>query len=154
MSMQPVPWPEPDPQIATAIKAMYGSRKRERPLAVEVRDRLGQWLADEDFAAAFGIRDRPGWPRAAPFGRGVEIPSDGRTELTLESPSPLTGYRIINADSLEEAESLVRGMPVIESVRVCEAHSMYEGRAMQDEPTGIACCLNMQLPFLHGRLRR
>ena len=34
----------------------------ERPLAVEIRDRLGQWLADEDFAAAFGIRGRPGWP--------------------------------------------------------------------------------------------
>ena len=30
-------------------------------LAVLVRDRLGQWLADEDFAAAFGIRGRPGW---------------------------------------------------------------------------------------------
>jgi len=62
MSMQPVPWPEPDPQIAAAIKAMYGSRKTERPLAAEIRDRLGQWLADEDFAAAFGIRGRPGWP--------------------------------------------------------------------------------------------
>jgi len=61
MSMQPVPWPEPDPQITTAIKAMYGSRKTERPLAVEIRDRLGQWLADEDFAAAFGDRGRPGW---------------------------------------------------------------------------------------------
>jgi transposase len=62
MSMQPVPWPEPDPQIAAAIKAMYGSRRTGRPLAVEIRDRLGQWLADEDFAAAFGIRGRPGWP--------------------------------------------------------------------------------------------
>jgi transposase len=61
MSMQPAPWPEPDPQIAAAIKAMYGSRKAERPLAVEIRDRLGQWLADEDFAVAFGIRGRPGW---------------------------------------------------------------------------------------------
>ena len=27
MSMQPVPWPEPDPQVAAAIEAMYGSRK-------------------------------------------------------------------------------------------------------------------------------
>jgi hypothetical protein len=36
-------------------------RKTERPLAVEIRDRLGQWLADEDFAAAFGFRGRPGW---------------------------------------------------------------------------------------------
>jgi hypothetical protein len=61
MSMQPAAWPEPDPQIAAAIAAMYGSRKAERPLAVEVRDRLGQWLADEDFAAAFGVRGRPGW---------------------------------------------------------------------------------------------
>ena len=59
--MQPAPWPEPDPQIAAAIKAMYGSRKTDRPLAVEIRDRLGQWLADEDFAVAFGIRGRPGW---------------------------------------------------------------------------------------------
>ncbi|MGH3125221.1 MAG: transposase, partial [Streptosporangiaceae bacterium] len=35
---------------------------RPRPLAVQIRDRLGQWLADEDFAAAFGIRGKPGWP--------------------------------------------------------------------------------------------
>jgi transposase len=62
MSMQPVAWPEPDPLIAAAVKAMYGSRKTERPLAVAIRDRLGQWLADEDFAAAFGVRGKPGWP--------------------------------------------------------------------------------------------
>jgi transposase len=61
MSMQPAAWPEPDPQVGAAIEAMYGSRKTGRPLAAEIRDRLGQWLADEDFAAAFGIRGRPGW---------------------------------------------------------------------------------------------
>jgi hypothetical protein len=61
MSMQPVPWPEPDPQVAAAIAAMYGARKTKRPLAVLIRDRLGEWLADEQFAAAFGIRGRPGW---------------------------------------------------------------------------------------------
>lgn len=55
---------------------------------------------------------------------GVELTSDARTELNLQSPSPLTGYCIINAGSLEEAESLVRDMPVIESVRIYEAHSM------------------------------
>jgi transposase len=60
MSMQPVAWPEPDPQIAAAIAAKYRGR-RPRPLAVLIRDRLGQWLGDEDFAAAFGIRGRPGW---------------------------------------------------------------------------------------------
>src|SRR5262245_1034190 len=61
MSMQPVPWPEPDPVVAAAVRGMYGSRKSEPPLAVTVRDRLGEWLHDEDFAAAFGVRGRPGW---------------------------------------------------------------------------------------------
>ena len=61
MCMQPAAWPEPDPQIAAAIAAMYGARKTQRPLAVLIRDRLGEWLADEEFAAAFGIRGKPGW---------------------------------------------------------------------------------------------
>jgi transposase len=60
MCVQPVAWPEPDPLIAAAIAAKYRG-KRPRPLAVQIRDRLGQWLADQDFAAAFGIRGRPGW---------------------------------------------------------------------------------------------
>ena len=61
MCVQPVPWPEPDPQVGAAIEAMYGSRKTERPLPVVIRGRLGEWLGDEEFAAAFGIRGRPGW---------------------------------------------------------------------------------------------
>lgn len=73
-------------------------------------------------------RETPAGPRLAdpgsPSGRGVEVTRDGRTELTLQSPAPLTGYRILNAGRLEEAESLARGMPVVDSVRVYEAHSM------------------------------
>jgi len=61
MCMQPAPWPEPDPQIAAAITAMYGTKKTARPLAVLIRDQLGEWLRDEQFAAAFGDRGRPGW---------------------------------------------------------------------------------------------
>jgi transposase len=61
MSMQPAPWPEPDPVVAAAIRSVYGSRKTEPPLAVTVRDRLGEWLHDGDFASAFGVRGRPGW---------------------------------------------------------------------------------------------
>jgi transposase len=61
MSMQPAAWPDPDPQIATAITAMYRNRKTDPPLPALVRDRLGEWLADEEFAAAFGVRGRPGW---------------------------------------------------------------------------------------------
>jgi hypothetical protein len=59
--VQPVVWPEPDPQIAAAVAAAYRGRKAERPLPVLIRDRLGQWLADEQFAVAFGIRGKPGW---------------------------------------------------------------------------------------------
>src|ERR1022692_4986048 len=59
MSMQPQPWPEPAPEIAAAMRRKYA--KRKAPLAVTVRDRLGEWLHDEDFAAAFGVRGRPGW---------------------------------------------------------------------------------------------
>jgi hypothetical protein len=55
-----VPWPEPDPQVVAAVRAMYGGKKRP-PLAVTVRDRLGEWLHDEDFAGVFGTRGRPGW---------------------------------------------------------------------------------------------
>ncbi|MGH3125349.1 MAG: transposase, partial [Streptosporangiaceae bacterium] len=61
MCMHPAAWPEPDPQIAAAIAAKYRGR-RPRPLAVQVRDRLGQWMDDEQFAVAFGIRGKPGWP--------------------------------------------------------------------------------------------
>ena len=60
MSMRAVPWPEPDPVVAAAIRAKYDGRRL--PLAVAVRDRLGQWLDDEVFAAAFGVRGCPGWP--------------------------------------------------------------------------------------------
>src|ERR1035441_3434974 len=61
MSMQPAAWPEPDPQITAAIASMYRGRKTPRPLAVQIRDRLGEWLHDGEFASAFGDRGRPGW---------------------------------------------------------------------------------------------
>jgi hypothetical protein len=60
----------------------------------------------------------------SPFGRGTEITRTGRTDLTVTSPSPLVGYCIMNAESLEEAEALVKDMPIIESVRIYEAQSM------------------------------
>ena len=60
--MKPAPLPEPDPQVAAAIRAMYhGPRKVPVPLSVAIRDKLGGWLHDEDFASAFGVRGRPGY---------------------------------------------------------------------------------------------
>jgi hypothetical protein len=81
----------------------------------EVQQAWGAW-----FASVGSRLVDPG----NPFGHGVELTSAGRTELTLESPSPLVGYCILNADSIEEAEKLVSSMPIIESVRVYEANSM------------------------------
>src|SRR3954465_11867902 len=59
MSLQPKPWPEPAPEVAAAVRAAY--RRRQPPLPVTIRDRLGELFADEPFAAGFGIRGRPGW---------------------------------------------------------------------------------------------
>jgi transposase len=58
VSVQPSPWPEPDPQVAAAVKAIY--RRKEFPLAVQVRDMLGEVFPDGGFAAAYGRRGRPG----------------------------------------------------------------------------------------------
>jgi transposase len=35
--------------------------RREAPLAVQVRDRLGELFPDTEFASAYGERGRPGW---------------------------------------------------------------------------------------------
>ena len=57
--MLPSPWPEPDVQVVAVIKAIY--RRKALPLAVQVRDMLGEVFPDEGFAAAFGVRGRPGY---------------------------------------------------------------------------------------------
>jgi len=81
----------------------------------EVKQAWGAWFA----AAGRNLVD-PG----SPFGHGLELTKDGRSELNLNSPSPLVGYCILNADDLDEAEALVATMPIIESVRIYEAQSM------------------------------
>ncbi|MFF3160079.1 hypothetical protein [Streptomyces sp. NPDC057910] len=60
MSVEPLPWPEPSAEIAAAIASLCKG-KREKPLAVQVRDRLGELFPDAEFAGAFGRRGRPGW---------------------------------------------------------------------------------------------
>jgi hypothetical protein len=85
------------------------------PPTAEVQEAWGAW-----FGSVGGRLVDPG----SPFGRGVEITATARTELDLDSPSPLVGYCILDAESLDEAEALVSSMPVIESVRIYECHSM------------------------------
>jgi YCII-related domain-containing protein len=59
----------------------------------------------------------------SPLGPGREISRSGTTELPVDKEA-LTGYTIINATSLDEAEKIAKGCPMITSVRVYEAMSM------------------------------
>jgi len=59
----------------------------------------------------------------SPLGPGREISPSGTKELPLGNNS-LTGYTVINAKSLDEAETIAKGCPMIKSVQVYEAMSM------------------------------
>jgi hypothetical protein len=52
-------------------------------------------------------------------GGAREISRDGSKDLAMGMDS-ITGYSIINAESLEEAEQLAQGNPFIASIRVYE----------------------------------
>jgi transposase len=59
VSVQPRPWPKPSDAIAAAVRKKYA--RRPAPLAVQVRDRLGEVFPDTEFAEAYDERGRPGW---------------------------------------------------------------------------------------------
>lgn len=80
----------------------------------EIMDAWGKWFAS--------IGDKMVDP-GNPLGPGREITRTGTKELPLGLDS-LTGYMIINAESLEEAVKIAQGCPIITSVRVYEAMSM------------------------------
>lgn len=80
----------------------------------EIRDAWSNWFAS--------IGDRM-VDSGNPFGAGREITHTGTKELPLGAES-VTGYMIINADSLDEAEEIAKTCPIITSIRVYEAMSM------------------------------
>ncbi len=59
VSVQPRPWPKPAQVIVAAVRAKYA--RRQAPLAVQVRDRLGEVFPDAEFESAYAGRGRPGW---------------------------------------------------------------------------------------------
>ncbi len=80
----------------------------------EIQEAWGKWFA------SIGARMvDPG----SPLGSGREISHSGTKELPLGMES-LTGYCIINADNMDEAEKIARECPIITSIRVYEAMSM------------------------------
>src|SRR3712207_929961 len=56
MSMQPRPWPEVPAETARIAKKAF----RRGALPIRIRDELGGWCGDEQFAAAYPVRGAPG----------------------------------------------------------------------------------------------
>jgi len=80
----------------------------------EIMDAWNKWFAS--------IGDKIVDP-GSPLGPGREISRSGTKDLPMGMDS-LTGYTVVNADSLDEAEGIAKGCPMIASVRVYEAMSM------------------------------
>ena len=59
----------------------------------------------------------------SPLGHGREITHSGTKELPLGLDS-ITGYTLINAESLDEAEEIAKACPIITGMKVYEAGSM------------------------------
>ncbi|MDH3426170.1 MAG: hypothetical protein OEM22_05810 [Acidimicrobiia bacterium] len=58
-----------------------------------------------------------------PLGAGREVTPTGTIDLPLTADST-TGYTIVNADNLDDAERLLKDCPIVTGVRVYEAMSM------------------------------
>ena len=78
----------------------------------EIMDAWGKWFES--------IADR--MVAQGGFSAGKEISDAGIKDLPWGKDS-ITGYNIINAESLEEAERLARSCPYIASIRVYETRS-------------------------------
>ena len=58
-----------------------------------------------------------------PFITGREVTKTGSSDLP-RGPGAITGYCIVNAESMDDAEKLLENCPIIDSVRIYEAASM------------------------------
>lgn len=76
----------------------------------EIMEAWKQWFA----AVADRTADQGGF-----HGGAREISHDGTKDLSMGADS-ITGYSIVNAESLEEAEQLASGNPFIKSIRIYE----------------------------------
>jgi hypothetical protein len=88
----------------------YGYREPTK----EIEEAWGKWFA------SIGDKMVDG---GSPLGPGREISHTGTKELPLGMES-LTGYCIINADNIDDAEKIAKACPIITGVRVYEANSM------------------------------
>ncbi len=80
----------------------------------EIMDAWGAWFA--------AIADK-NVSNLGPFGAGIEITQAGSKELPLNEEA-VTGYSVIEADSLEAAVAIAKDCPSITSIRVYEVGGM------------------------------
>jgi hypothetical protein len=71
----------------------------------------------------FGVLGKRVVDSGNPFGEGKEITKSGTNTLQL-GPEAISGYTIINAESIEEVKELARECPIVTSIRVYEALPM------------------------------
>ena len=79
----------------------------------EVMDAWNSWFA----SIADKIADM-----GSPLGPGREISRTGTKALPMGADA-ITGYTMINAEDMDEAERIAQGCPMITSIRVYEAMS-------------------------------
>jgi hypothetical protein len=80
----------------------------------EIQKAWGNWFA----SIASKIVDS-----GSPLGAGREVTKTGTKELPRGLDS-ITGYTIINAESMDEAEEIASTCPIITGMRIYEAMSM------------------------------
>jgi uncharacterized protein YciI len=93
-------------------KFMFLSVGFEMPTP-EIMGAWGKWFES--------INDR--MEGGSPLGAGREITRSGTKELSMGLDS-ITGYTIINAESLDEAEKIAKACPFVTSMKVYELRSM------------------------------
>ncbi|MEN9562506.1 MAG: hypothetical protein RIR73_750 [Chloroflexota bacterium] len=79
----------------------------------EVMEAWGKWFES--------IADK--MEGGSPFGSGREVTKTGTNELSMGADS-FTGYTIIHAENIDEAEKIAKASPIITSMRVYELRSM------------------------------
>lgn len=80
----------------------------------EQKDAWGNWFAE----IGESIVDS-----GNPFGPGREVTRTGRRDLPFDARAT-TGYTIVNADSMADAEKLLENCPIASSVEIYEAMKM------------------------------
>jgi hypothetical protein len=80
----------------------------------EIQEAWGKWFAS--------IADKM-VDSGSPLGAGREVTKNGTKELPVGLES-ITGYTIINAESLDQAEEIAKTCPFVTSMRIYEARSM------------------------------